>query len=128
MLAWCGIQGHGDNVPLSLAAEARLRQYPADTVDTMAITRQPDLFLSDPRAELPDDRPEHVYRADPDEVRRDLMRLLTQARTAQIMPWEPRKVRLYRTIFPQMSQWLPDDEAKQLCFEFETELARLEAA
>ena len=44
------------------------------------------------------------------------------------MPWEPRKVRLFRTIFPQMSQWLPDDEAKQLCLEFEAELARLEAA
>jgi len=70
----------------------------------------------------------HVYCADPDEVRRDLTRILAQARTAQIMPWEPRKVRLYRTIFPQMSRWLPDDEAKQLCFEFEAELARLEAA
>ena len=94
----------------------------------MAINRQPDLFLSDPEPELLEDRPEHVYRADPDEVRRDLMRLLALARSAKIMPWEPRKVRLYRTIFPQMSQWLPDDEAKQLCFEFETELARLEAA
>jgi hypothetical protein len=94
----------------------------------MATKRQPDLFFSDPQPELLEDRPEHIYRADPDEVRRDLTRLLTQARTAQVMPWEPRKVRLYRTIFPQMSQWLPDDEAKQLCFEFEIELARLEAA
>ncbi|HEX3664744.1 MAG TPA: hypothetical protein VHU23_05905 [Rhizomicrobium sp.] len=56
------------------------------------------------------------------------MQMLPQVRTAQIMPWEPRKVRLYRTIFPQMSQWEPDDEPKQLSFEFETELARLEAA
>jgi hypothetical protein len=94
----------------------------------MAINRQPDLFNSDPQPELLEDRTEHVYRADPDEIRRDLTRLLAQARAAQIMPWEPRKVRLYRTIFPQMSQWLPDDEAKQLCFEFEAELARLEAA
>jgi hypothetical protein len=61
-------------------------------------------------------------------VRHDLMQMLPQVRTAQIMPWEPRKVRLYRTIFPQMSQWEPDDEPKQLSFEFETELARLEAA
>ncbi|HEY1612178.1 MAG TPA: hypothetical protein VGF97_00620 [Rhizomicrobium sp.] len=94
----------------------------------MATNRQPDLFLSDPQLELLEDRPEHVYRADPNEVRRDLMRLLAQARAAQTMPWEPRKVRLYRTIFPQMSHCLPDDEAKLLCFEFETELARLEAA
>ncbi|HTT83877.1 MAG TPA: hypothetical protein VMF67_10380 [Rhizomicrobium sp.] len=94
----------------------------------MAINWPPDLFLSDPQPELLEDQPEHVYRADPEEVRRDLMRLLMQVRSAQVMPWEPRKVRLYRTIFPQMSQWPPDDEEKQLCFEFETDLARLEAA
>jgi hypothetical protein len=94
----------------------------------MATNRQPDLFSSDTQPELLEDRPEHVYRADPDEVRRDLMRLLAQARAAETMPWEPRKVRLYRTIFPQMSECLPDDEARQLCFAFETELARLEAA
>ncbi|HTQ14310.1 MAG TPA: hypothetical protein VMH86_10580 [Rhizomicrobium sp.] len=94
----------------------------------MASNRQPDLFLSDPQPELLEDRPEHVYRADPDEVRRDLMRLLAQARAAQTMPWDARKVRLYRTIFPQMSRWLPDEEARQLCFAFEAELARLDAA
>lgn len=94
----------------------------------MATNWQPDLFFSDPQPELLKDQPERVYRADPDEVRRDLMGLLAQARAAQTMPWEPRKVRLYRIIFPQMSRWLPDDEAKQLCFAFEIELARLEAA
>jgi hypothetical protein len=34
------------------------------------------MFFSDSPPELLEDRPEHVYRADPDEVRRDLMRLL----------------------------------------------------
>lgn len=94
----------------------------------MATNQQPDLFVSEAEPELLEDQPEQIYRADPDEVRRDLTRLLAQVRAAQIMPWEPRKVRLYRTIFPQMSRWLPDDEAKQLCFAFEAELARLEAA
>jgi hypothetical protein len=106
----------------------RLEHNHCDSTDIMALNRQPDLFLSDPQPELLEDRPEHVYRADPGEVRRDLMRLLAQVRAAQTMPWEPRKVRLYRTIFPEMSQHLPDDEAKQLCFEFEAEIARLEAA
>lgn len=106
----------------------RLAHNWGDSADTVALNRQQDLFLSDSQPELLEDRPEHVYRADPDEVRRDLMGLLAQARAAEIMPWEPRKVRLYRTIFPQMSLWLPEDEAKQLCFEFEAELARLEAA
>jgi hypothetical protein len=44
------------------------------------------------------------------------------------MPWEPRRVSLYQTIFPQMSNWLPKEEAAQLCSEFEAELARLRAA
>jgi hypothetical protein len=34
----------------------------------------------------------------------------------------------YRTIFPQMTNCLPDDEGAQLRFDFETELARLKAA
>ena len=34
----------------------------------------------------------------------------------------------YRTIFPQMTNWLPEEEGAQLRFEFEAELARLEAA
>lgn len=56
----------------------------------MALNRQPDLFLPDPQLELLEDRPEQVYRADPDEVRRDLLRLLAQARAAKTIPWEPR--------------------------------------
>jgi hypothetical protein len=44
------------------------------------------------------------------------------------MPWDKPRVSLYRTIFPQMTNWLPEDEGAQLCFEFEAELARLEAA
>jgi hypothetical protein len=37
-------------------------------------------------------------------------------------------VSLYRTIFPQMTNWLPEDEGAQLGFEFESELARLKVA
>jgi hypothetical protein len=35
---------------------------------------------------------------------------------------------LYRVIFPQMANWLPEEESAQLRLEFEAELARLEAA
>ena len=35
---------------------------------------------------------------------------------------------LYRTIFPQMTNWLPEDEGAHLRFEFEAELERLKAA
>jgi hypothetical protein len=36
-------------------------------------------------------------------------------------------VSLYRTIFPQMTIWLLDEERSQLRFEFEVQIARLEA-
>jgi hypothetical protein len=94
----------------------------------MASPRQGDLFGQDEQSELFDDQPTPVYRADPDEVRVHLLRILAEARAAQKMPWEPRRVSLYRTIFPQMTNWLPDEEGAQLRFEFEVELARLEAA
>ena len=34
----------------------------------------------------------------------------------------------WRTIFPQMTNWLPDEEGAQLRFQFEAEIRRLEAA
>ena len=38
-----------------------------------------------------------------------------------------RTVLLYRTIFPQMTNWLPDEEGAQLRFEFDAKIRRLEA-
>ena len=64
------------------------------------------------------------YRADPEVVRAHLKGLLAEARAAQRMPWEPGKLRLYRSIFPEMTRWLPDAEAAQFRHEFEAELAR----
>ena len=52
-------------------------------------------------------------------VRARLHRILAEARAAQKLPWEPTRVSLYRTIFPQMTNWLPDEEAAKLRFEFE---------
>jgi hypothetical protein len=80
---------------------------------------QTDLFGADP---VP------AYRPDPDKVRSRLHKILAEARAAQKFPWEPTTISLYRTIVPQMTRWLPEDEAAQLRFEFETEMARLEAA
>jgi hypothetical protein len=61
-------------------------------------------------------------------VAKPLAPIPAEARTAQKLPWEPKTVVLYRTIFPQMTNWLPDDEGAQLRFEFEAEIRRLEAA
>jgi DNA-binding PadR family transcriptional regulator len=90
--------------------------------------RQPDLFLAEPSPELFEDRPERKYYADPDKVRAELHKLLAEMRAAQSMPWDARTLTRHRTVFPQMTNWLPDDEAAQLRLELETALERLEAA
>jgi hypothetical protein len=87
-----------------------------------------DFFTGDEQEELFDsEAAPHAYRPDPDEVRAELHRILAEARPAKTIPWEPRRVSLYRTIFPQMTNWLPDEEAAQLRFAFE-EMVRLKAA
>ncbi len=96
-------------------------------MDSLMAREQLDLFGEEPEASDENDTPV-TFSADPDEVRRELNRLLEEARGSNVFPWEPRKVGLYRTIFPQMANWLPKDEAAQLCFAFEEEMKRLEAA
>lgn len=80
---------------------------------------QPDLFGAEP---VP------AYRPDTDKVRARLHKILAEARAADTIPWGPGRLSLYRTIVPQMTSFLPEDEGAQLRFDFETELARLEAA
>jgi hypothetical protein len=86
----------------------------------------------DPEMEMQTDlfgaEPVPAYRPDLEKVRSRLHKILAEAKAAQKLPWEPTTVSLYRTIFPQMANWLPDDEGAQLRFEFETELERLKAA
>jgi len=90
--------------------------------------RQGDLFGHDQPEPSDEDHETPEYHADPHEVRADLHRILAEARAASTMPWDASKLSLYRTIFPQMTNWLPEDEGAQLRFQFEEELARLEAA
>ena len=94
----------------------------------MAPPRQGDLFGNGQADPADDDFETPEYHADPDKVREELHRILAEARNAQSMPWDTRRAKLYRTIFPQMTNWLPEEEGLQLRFEFETELTRLEAA
>ena len=82
---------------------------------------QQDLFGNEPAAPQ-SDVPE------PADVRAKLHLVLSQARAAPHVPWRDKDREFYRVVFPQMTNWLPEDEARQLRFEFETELARLEAA
>lgn len=65
---------------------------------------------------------------DPDKVRAELLEIMRVARAARNeAPWDRRTHRYHEVVFPQMATWLPDDEADQLCFEFASELKRIEA-
>jgi hypothetical protein len=94
----------------------------------MARAGEPDLFETETQPDLFGAAAAPAYRPDLDKVRSRLHKILAQARAAQTFPWQPTRVSLYRTIFPQMTNWLPEDEGAQLRFAFETELARLETA
>lgn len=94
----------------------------------MARNGQPDLFRAEEQPDLFGDSRPAAYRPDPGKVRARLHKILAEARAAQRLPWEATRASLYRTIFPQMTMWLPEDEGAQLRFEFEAELVRLEAA
>lgn len=91
--------------------------------------RQQDLFAPDPDPDLfGEDRPPLLFRADPDKVRQKLHRILAEAKAASLRPWSHERLGYHQTVFPQMSRWLPDEEAAQLRFEFEIEIKRLLAA
>ncbi|HEY2247499.1 MAG TPA: hypothetical protein VGH70_08670 [Bradyrhizobium sp.] len=94
----------------------------------MARDNRPDMFSENSQSDLFGGDSVPAYRPDPEKVRARLHKMLAEARAAQTFPWEPTRVSLYRTIFPQMSLWLPEDESAQLRFEFEAEIKRLEAA
>jgi hypothetical protein len=94
----------------------------------MASARPSDLFTPESQSDLFGAEPVPVYRPDPEKVRARLHKILAEARAARTFPWEPTRVSLYRTIFPRMTNWLPEEEAAQLRFDFETEMARLDAA
>ena len=87
---------------------------------------QHSLFGDDP------DRIPHApppnYLPDPDDIRQRLHVLLDKARTAERMPWDERKARMWQIVFPQMANWLPEDERDQLRFEFAQEIERLKQA
>jgi hypothetical protein len=89
---------------------------------------QRDLFLSDPEPGLFEEQAVFDQRPDPVRIRLHLVALLEKARQAVTMPWPERDARMYQITFPQLTNWLPPDEAYQLRFEFAQEMQRLARA
>lgn len=94
----------------------------------MNSTGQADLLEKDAQQDLFGEEAAPAYKPDLDKVRTRLHRILVEARAAESIPWDATRVSLYRTIFPQMTLWLPEEEAAQLRFEFDTEMERLQVA
>ena len=92
----------------------------------MTRTIQPD--LPNTQTDLFGAPPPQSYTPSLEKVRAEVHKVLDQARSATIMPWNPKDVSYWRLVFPQMTNWLPADEGAQLRFEFEEEIRRLEAA
>jgi hypothetical protein len=84
-------------------------------------------FAPDPQLDLFGAEAQPAYRPNTDKVRARLHRILAETR-ARSEPWDWGRSSLYRTIFPQLTLWLPEDEAAQLRLEFETEMERLQCA
>jgi hypothetical protein len=113
---------------LRLAPSAIMQRIRNAAGKPMADMDQPTRLRWRSQLELFGGEPSSGYGLDPNEMRAKLHALLAEARAAQTMPWPPMNAKLYRQLFPQMTFWLPEEEGAQLRFEFETEMARLDAA
>lgn len=65
------------------------------------------------------------FTPEPASIRSRLERILAEARAADSMPWEPCREKMYRNIVPQMTNWLPSEEAERWRAEFFSEMDRL---
>jgi hypothetical protein len=86
-------------------------------------------FSSDPaQLDMFGPPPAQNYDPDPESVRAELTAILARARAAPQEPWPAKEASYWGTVFPQMANWLPAEEAQRLRLAFAAELARLRAA
>lgn len=91
----------------------------------MSRSNQTDLFGT--HADLFGQSPPKSYAPSLATVRAEVNKVLEKARLAKEMPWTAKEVSFWKTVFPQMTNWLPEEEAAQLRLAFSEELNRLEA-
>ena len=92
----------------------------------MSRSNQTDLFGT--QADLFGPPPKQSYVPSLAKVRAEVNKVLEKARIAKDMPWTAKEVAFWKTAFPQMTNWLPEEEAAQVRSAFWEEINRLEAA
>jgi hypothetical protein len=92
----------------------------------MSRSKQGDLFGKQP--DLFGPPPPQSYEPSLAKVRAEVSKVLDKARIAKDMPWTDKEVRFWKTVFPQMTNWLPEAEREQARAAFWEEISRLEAA
>jgi hypothetical protein len=89
---------------------------------------QGDLFRDLEPAAQANDRPRPwVYKPNLEKIRSELRGVVAKARASATEPWDAREFGYWRTVLPQMSRWLPEEERAELIRAFEAEVARLTA-
>ena len=91
----------------------------------MSRSTQTGLFGTEP--DLFGPPPPKSYAPSLAKVRAEVNKVLEKARIAREMPWTAKELAFWKTVFPQMTNWLPKDEAEQLRSAFMEEICRLEA-
>lgn len=70
-----------------------------------------------------------AYRPKPESVYRRIDSILAELRAEEsTRDWPWGQASFFRMVFPNLTCWLPEDEAARFTSEFEAEMARLEAA
>ncbi len=92
----------------------------------MTRSTQPDLFGT--QADLFGPPPKQSYVPSLEKVRAEVNKVLEKARIAKEMPWTAKEVAFWKTVFPQMTNWLPEEQREQVRSAFWEEINRLEAA
>jgi hypothetical protein len=71
--------------------------------------------------------PQRASTPDPDAIRSRLSGLLGTLQAARSMPLSERDARMWQTVVPNMTRWLPEDEAETIRSTFHREMERLGA-
>ena len=92
----------------------------------MSGSKQTDLFGT--QADLFGPPPKQSYAPSLEKVRAEVNKVLEKARIARDMPWTAKEVAFWKTVFPQMTNWLPEEEREHARAAFWEEICRLETA